>query len=135
MVANIDGLDNGTNGGVLVGYQFHNGFAIEAEYTAALAAGDATILGMTGDWDVKTFAVYGAFRSSGPLYFKGKLGYLNEDISINIPGIASAEGSDSGLSVGVGIGWRVVDAASLEFEYTLVEQDIDSFSLGCNFHF
>ncbi len=137
MMVDLDGLDDATNGGVLVGYSFGD-FAIEAEYTTTLSEGDVTILGVPGEWDINTFAVYGVYRSSGNIYFKGKVGFLNEDVSINVNAFGtpiSAAGSDSSASLGVGVGWRIPDSNSLELEYTIVEEDIDFLSLGYNYHF
>lgn len=133
MMVDLDGLDDATNGGILVGYSFGN-FAIETEYTSALSKGDATIFGLTGEWDVDTFAVYSVYRSSGNIYFKGKIGFLSEDVTINVAGISVSE-SESGGSYGVGVGWHIVDSSSLEVEYTIVEADVNFLSLGYNYHF
>jgi len=138
MSSDLSGLDDGTNGGVLIGYQFgdqsYGNFALEAEYTTAISEGDATVLGFTGDWDVDTLAIYAVYRSPGKVYFKGKVGFLDEDVSINVAGV-SASGSESGGSYGAGLGWRIVDSSSVELEYTLVESDVNFFSFGYNYHF
>lgn len=138
MLPDVQGLDNATNAGILIGYNFpktdYGTFAVEGEYTTTISKGDAKALGLTGDWEVDTTSLYGVYRSAGDLYFKGKVGYLNEDIKVSIAGFSGA-GTDSGGSLGIGGGWRFGDAGSIEAEYTIIEQDIDSLSLGVNMHF
>lgn len=130
-------FDSATNGGILVGYDFGSGdmgMAIEAEFTTTVSDGDISYLGASGDWDVDTFAVYGALRYGQDFYFKAKLGYLNEDVSISGAG-GSVSGDDSGLSVGLGGGYKFSDTMAIEAEWTLIEEDIDFLSLGVNFSF
>ena len=67
-------------------------------------------------------------------YLKGKAGILSEDISIS-GGFVSGGGSDTGLSLGIGAGYRLSDKFDIEFEYTIVEEDIDFISLGLNYSF
>lgn len=124
-----------TNGvGVMLGYKVNNLVSIEGVLTTTGEDGDLTVQGVQGDWDLNTSAVYAAIRSSGNLYFKGKLGYLHEKVNASIVGL-SFSGSDSGVSYGVGAGWRIGDGLGLELEYTIIEEDADFISLGVNFGF
>jgi hypothetical protein len=129
--------DATSSGLVFVGYKFSNNpggsLAIEGEYTNS-SSENITILGTTGKWDIDTIAVYVAYRTGGDLYFKGKAGYLHEDVSANIAG-ASISGSDSGLSLGIGAGLKIGKSNALELEYTIVEEDVSFLSLGFNFGF
>lgn len=138
MMVDVDGLDDASNIGITGGYRLANfslgSFALEAEYSNSTSKGEAKILNFTGDWDVKTLAFYGVYRSAGDVYFKGKAGYLDEDVSITIAGFSVA-GSDSGLSLGLGGGWRISASSSLEVEYTVIEEDIDFLSIGYNYNF
>ena len=106
--------DNGLNGGLFVGYQWGLGgagsIAAEGEFTTALSAGDMTVTGpggsITGEWEVQTLAIYTAYRSAGDLYFKGKIGFLDEDVDVTLAG-TTANASESGMSLGIGAGWNM----------------------------
>ncbi len=137
MMNDVSGFDNGTNIGLNLGYAFDdygNGPAIEGEYTTGASNGDLNILGVTGDWDVDTFALYGAYRFGGDLYGKVKLGYLNEHASASVPG-ASFSGTDNGASAGIGAGWQLSPQTAIEAEYTIIESDVNFLSLGFNYTF
>jgi len=43
--------------------------------------------------------------------------------------------SDSGLSLGIGVGYQFNNKISTELEYTIIEEDIDFISLGVNYSF
>ena len=140
MDADISGLDSATNIGLIAGYNFGDvaddgmSWGIEAEFTTTVSDGDVDVAGLNGDWDIDTQAIYGVFRIGGDLYGKVRLGCLREDVSISVAGI-SADGSDDGLSGGLGGGWQVNEQLSLEAEYTRVEEDVDYYSIGAHFAF
>ncbi|VAW82826.1 hypothetical protein MNBD_GAMMA14-824 [hydrothermal vent metagenome] len=139
MDADVSGLDSATNMGVLLGYTFGDvsdgmTWAVEGEFTTTASKGDVDLAGFNGDWDIDTQAIYGVLRIGGDFYGKARVGYLREDISVSVAGI-SADGSDSGLSGGVGAGWRINEQIAIEAEYTLVEKDVDFYSAGVNFAF
>lgn len=138
MNADVSGFDDATNIGLLLGYNFFDdnrgAFAIEGEFTTTIDKGDVRIGSATGDWEVDTWAIYAAFRTAGPAYVKAKAGYLDEDVSVGVAG-TGVSGSDSGFSFGAGFGFRMGQKTSLEFEYTVIEEDIDFISLGLNTHF
>lgn len=137
VMIDISAYDDANSTGLVLGYKISDNadgsLAVEGEYTKSSTA-DITVLGIKGEWDVDTLAVYLAYRSGGDLYFKGKVGYLNEDINVNIVG-ATISGSDSGMSYGVGGGWKLGKKAALELEYTVIEEDANFVSLGVNFNF
>src|SRR5687768_7671536 len=133
MDADISGFDNAMNIGVVAGYdlyvdQMMGTFSVEGEFTTTLSDGDIT---GGGDWDVDTLAVFGTYRSPGDLYFKGKLGYLDQDIK-RVGGttttIPNADSSD--FAYGVGGGWRLDRASSLELEYTVASDELTFISIG-----
>ena len=127
-----------TNGvGVMLGYKVNNLVSIEGALTTTGEDGDVTVQGVqgVGNWDLTTTAVYAAIRSSGNLYFKGKVGYLYEKVTASISGLFYTSDSQSDFSYGVGAGWRIGDGLGLELEYTIIEEDIDFISLGVNFGF
>ncbi len=134
MDPDVSGLDAAFNMGALLGVEVVNNdirYGAELEATGTVSDGDAPF---GGDWDVTTYAIYGVFKYGATAYFKAKVGYLYEDVSVSIAGF-SASGDDSGLSGGAGVGYRFNDLVSLEGEFTVIEQDIFFYSLGVNFHF
>lgn len=139
MFPDVSALDEAFNGGLLAGGFIYEdpatgSIAIEGEVTTSFSDGDVSFLGMRGEWDLDTIALYGVFRSPGQIYFKGKIGILYEDASVTISG-TGASGDDTGLSAGIGAGWMVWDRGSLELEYTIIEEDVDFLSLSYNFYF
>lgn len=118
----VDDLSGGTAGGLVGGYRISNGFGVEVAFTASEFDVDVAP-GCLLEFD--TAAIYGVFRSSGPVYFKGRAGFLREELTSRDLCVGLIEGeSDSGLSFGIGGGFRFGKGA-FEVEYTLVEQDVD----------
>ena len=128
MTTDITGLDNAVNAGAALSYDFGR-FALEGIYTASVTDGDASIGPLSGDWDVTTIAAYGVYHSLGRYYLKAKAGYLNEDVTIRVGSISSGN-EDNGASFGIGGGIRFHNNQRLEFEYTLIEEDVDFISVG-----
>ncbi len=124
-----------TNLGVLLGYDFPSRNmiqgALEVELTTTISDGD---FGGRGHWDLDTQAAYGVLKIGDPLYAKLKAGLLHEEGSTSGRG-GSFNGSDTGLSVGFGGGWRLAPNVALEAEFTRIEQDVDFWSFGANFYF
>jgi len=117
--------------GILLGFEFKNGLAIEYEHNKADIDWDFMDEINTGSLNFKTHAIYGVYRKyySNGTFFKAKSGWLSEKISSSY---MSAD--DDGLSYGLGVGSRG-DSFSFEMEYTVIEKDIDFFSIGVNVHF
>ena len=137
MMVDVSEFDDTSTAGIVLGYKLLDkqggSLAIEGEYTNSSTA-DINVLNVTGQWDIDTWAVYAAYRTPGNLYLKAKAGVLHEKINASSVG-ASISGSDTGLSAGIGAGWRVGKKAALEFEYTVIEQDVNFVSLGVIINF
>ncbi|WP_078083391.1 porin family protein [Microbulbifer mangrovi] len=133
MKTSING-DSPFNAGIRAGYTWNSGFGLEGEYTTSLVDGEARFNSGWGDfrWDysISTFGAYATYRSQGDLYFKGRLGVLNESIDFG-----GEKESDSGLSAGLGLGFNLSETVNLEAEYTLVEEDVDFWSGTLVFRF
>lgn len=128
----FDELDDGDMFGVVGGLRFANGLSLEA--VLAKSESDAKAdPGCTIDLD--TLGVYGAFRSSGNVYFKARVGLLYEEATSSnaCPG-GKVSDDDTGLSLGAGAGVRFGEVA-VEAEYTIVEQDVDRISLAFLYNF
>lgn len=133
MKTSISG-DSPFNAGLRAGYAWNSGFALEGEYTTSLVDGEARYSSSWGDfrWDysISTLGVYAAYRSQGDIYFKGRLGVLNESVDFG-----DGKESDSGLSAGLGVGFTFSENVNLEAEYTLIEEDVDFWSGTLVFRF
>ncbi|HHJ13350.1 MAG TPA: hypothetical protein ENJ79_03105 [Gammaproteobacteria bacterium] len=134
MDADVSGFDDATNGALTLGYAFDTGnpdlsWALEAEFSTSLSDGDVG----SGSWDLDTQALYGAVRYGADWFGKLRVGWLREDLSASVGGL-SVSGDDTGLSAGLGIGWGT-GSFSVLAEYTLIEEDIDFYSLGVLYHF
>lgn len=120
------GFDDPTNVGVLIGAEWGvvaGDVGIQAELTTTLD--DGAYFG--NDVTIDTQAIYGAFRTAGPVYLIAKAGVLREEVEVG-----PFSDTDSGLAGGVGIGFSL-GIAQLELEYTVVEQDVSYLSLGVRF--
>jgi outer membrane immunogenic protein len=116
----IAGADDGNSKGLSLGYDFGNSFSAELD----ILSGDASGI------DIDTKAIYGTYRSEGKGYFLAKIGYLNEKLKYG-----SYSESDSGLSYGIGGGFRINDKFSVELEYTIIEADVNFLGLGARYKF
>ena len=76
---------------------------------------------------VETEALYVALRTAGPVYFKGRVGTLQEKVKIG-----NTSGTDSGSSYSIGVGFSI-GLVQAELDFTHVESDIKYVSLGVVF--
>lgn len=135
-------FDKANSFGVVAGYDFGDGLAVELDYYAGSNSDIKTNTGVTGEYEVSTLGVYGVYRFYPELYqqmfFKAKFGMINEDISMsaqNGQNFAAASESDTGFSFGAGLGFNIAPNVLLEAEYTVVEQDVNLLSAGLNVKF
>jgi len=130
MIPDIGILGNTVNLGVMMGFPLNNpATSFEAELTSTVSKGDVEFYG--SEWDVTTLAGYFVYRSQSTTYVKLKAGLLYEDVTIG--GFyygSSSSGTDTGLSLGVGIGWDLGHAHKIELEATLIEADINFISVS-----
>ncbi len=119
--------DDGLAFGVNIGYTFAPNLTAEFEYVT----GGTEFSGNAGsiDADVDSTSIYAAYRSSGPLYFVGRIGVTS--VKVSIDGFGSE--SDSGLSYGLGGGYRLMPNLTLEADYTMVDQDTDWLMLSVRY--
>lgn len=126
MLIDVAGVDDPTNVGVLIGKEWGvavGDIGVQAEFTTTINDGDF----YGHDVSINTQAIFGAFRTAGPIYLIAKAGLLREDVEI---GWVSED--DTGLAAGIGVGFSV-GVAQLELEYTQVEEDVGYLSLGVRF--
>ncbi len=144
-VADVDatGFDNAYLAGVYGGYnllgkdsQFSQDLkggtlAVEGEALLTARKGDA---GAAGDWDMKSFGVFAAYRHplTDYFYLKGKAGIVRTDIDTTTA--SAAAGTDTKLAFGAGAGWKV-GPGNVEAELVTLEGDIITLSAGFHMSF
>lgn len=123
MDADISG-DNPFNAGVRGGYEWPNRWGVEGEITKSISDGKAD-LGVFGkfNYSLDTYAAYATYRTDGDVYFKGRLGFLDEEVDAG-----PVDGGDSGLSGGAGVGVKLRSNLEVQFEYTFIEKDVNFWS-------
>jgi hypothetical protein len=126
MMIDVGGMDDPSNAGVMVGHEWGvvlGDIGVQGEITSSID--DGSYAGQ--DVSIDTQAVYGVFRTAGPVYFIAKLGMLREDVTIG-----SVSDDDTGSSAGLGVGFSI-GLAQFEVEYTQIEDDVDFLSVGFRF--
>lgn len=131
MIIDLDGFNNPFNIGLTGGYISSSGIGFETEYTFSMFNGGYKPYNDSYDVSIQTLGLYGTFRSTGNTYFKAKLGVVNESIDIeNLYGYRDVSEDDSGGSFGIGVGFSGSGGGRVEFEYTIIEEDVNFFSFG-----
>ena len=127
--------DPGAAFGAGIGYAFSDAWSAELEFVTGSAK--TTFSGPGGtvsaDIDVGTFAAYAAWRSSGQIYFSGRLGVRRSDVSSDVEG--APDDSDTGASFGAGLGYRLAERLSVEATYTLIGSDVSWLLLSGRYAF
>lgn len=125
MDADASGHDKALAAGGVFGYRFFDDTrgsgALEAEGVLTLKDGD---IDGGGDWEAMTVALYFAYRSIGEVYFKGKAGFVDQDVD----GTNQVD-DETTFSFGLGGGWQIDRKSALELEYTAYD-DLSFVSLG-----
>ena len=130
--------NNPTAKGFVLGYNLGNGPAIEFERNSSDTFSASQYVyyygNVTAEGEIETTALYFAYRSEGTFFFKVKGGILKEDVKLNTYGERFND-SDTGLTMGAGLGFNLGNVAQIEAEYTIIEQDVGYLSLGLNLRF
>lgn len=112
-------------------------FGAEFELTATVVPGEFEDGDYSEEWRVNTGALYAAFRFGGKGYGKVRVGVLWEKVSVDrsvdgwsLPGWDTTE---TGLSFGGGGGFAFANGNRMEFELTVVDQDIVALTFGILF--
>jgi opacity protein-like surface antigen len=144
MMIDVEGVDNIIPIGAFGGYEFMPNMAIEGEFNYRVSGGDWDYGFMDAiaktEYKLWTLAGYFVYRYplNEMLYLKGKAGVLYENVtaegSVSIPGVGTlsydASGTDTGLSVGGGLGMNLNEQFSGEVEFAIIESDVNYFSVG-----
>jgi len=109
--------------GIAGGYKLYEGGSLSIE-----------ALGNDVDIDTTSLSVYYAYRSTGEAYFLGKIGATNIEAKASLAGQSVSE-SDTGLSYGLGGGYRFSENFAAELEYTVLDQDASFVGVTAQFSF
>jgi hypothetical protein len=135
---NVNGYDDATNVGALLGYDVYTrgiaALSLEGELTTTVATGDISHGGNHGDWAVDTQAAYLAMRLGDQVYMKVRYGVLREDVSVKWGG-SSRSGSDTGGSWGGAVGWMLTSKWGVQLDGTMVDSDVNYWNLGVKYSF
>ncbi len=116
-------VDSATALGFQVSYRLNELVSFDVEYMGGNTEGDFGTP-INADVDINTIAGYSSYRSSDQIYWMGKIGLVRQKLEANSNtfGISVSE-SDTGLSFGIGGGYRVNEQFRAELEYTVIESD------------
>lgn len=115
-----DHYSGGLSGGIGVVEFGACALAAEADVSFPLAKGTTD---NHGAWKLSTAGVYGALRiGKRNAYLKLKAGLLYENLDVEL--LADEDGSDLGLSAGLGVGARLGERLFLELEGAFVDKDM-----------
>lgn len=115
-----------TNVGFVLGYEqglVLGDLGFEAEMTTTTGKGE---LDSGRDFEADTKALYVAFRTAGPIYFKARGGFLQIDSN----DWDTKTGSSIGVGLGLGLGLIQIE---LEVTKTALDPDIAFASVGVQF--
>lgn len=95
-----------------------------------------TIIDLFG-WEDDDRVTLATYRSTGPVYFKGRAGYMHLDgepdylSDLSVSEFVGNWGTSGAL--GLGAGYKLSNGERLEFEYTVNKLDQQVFSVGYTF--
>lgn len=124
----VSGINAGMPAGVVLGFGSQE---LGAEFD--LVVSDMDIQGQNVSYS--TAGLYVSYRSSTPLYAKFRVGMVEQAISVPSGSSTVIFESDFGFSTSVGVGKRFSNSLLLDLDYTIVDQDLSSFTLGLNKYF
>ena len=136
-VGSEDNVDDPSAFGFVAGFKFNRFIGLEFERNETDDADVEIWYGDTEKLSITTTALYFVFRTPGDVYFKVKSGFIREKVDASCVYCVSGDfaESDTGLSLGMGLGFMPSKSISLEAEYTVIEEDVGYLSAGVNFHF
>lgn len=126
--------------GIYGGYNFDPNFGVEAEYVGSDKA-DLIYKGLKGEYDAKSYGVYGTYRYGIPntgIYAKGRLGIAKTEVDGSVKGIATDykySNDETSLAGGVGLGFQPAANFAVEANYDRLGGDVDMMSIGAHVKF
>lgn len=128
---------------LMLGYQFNRSVAdtgsasIEVELITTYDSG--SIKDTRAEWDADNIAAYMAYRTTGDIYFKGKLGFYSSDVDVKTNGQSNGSLTDTSFGFGIGLGFRFKSNVNVELEFSSNTSDrindLSGFSLGAHVRF
>lgn len=114
----IEEVDTG-NLGILLGGNGNSGFGYEFLYSFTLIGEEDTVNDVKFSWSTNVLGLFATFRTPGPLYIKGKVGY--GQVLINFDPVEGSGLSDAvddisyGVAAGIKIGKGAFEATYYRF--------------------
>ena len=125
----VSGEESDTeNLGFVAGHSPDEGFGFEVFYLKALSDDSAIVSGFSGDISTDTWGILGVYKSTGDIYFKGKVGYGVVRAEFDVDGGSDIKDSASGFALGLSVG-TTIGPGDLELSYTMLP-DLGEFSEG-----
>ena len=132
----VTDADSGMALVVNVGKDFNNlqlgqgKLGIEGEVTRSIVKPSIYNIDLT----ITTFAVYATYKYnfSSNLYLKPRLGILHESVSVDN---SSYDGTDTGLSYGIALGYDINNNISAYIDWTKIESDVSNLTIGASYSF
>lgn len=137
LTPDVDSTDGTSAASVNAGYELGDFMtadaAVEAEYTQSIEGGDVDLPGgLSDDWDFSSFGLFGAVRSAGPVYVKGRAGIVRNELEVS--GVSE---DATGGAIGAGVGFSLLGLEmSVDWTRYLEQDDLDSvdyFTIGARF--
>jgi hypothetical protein len=136
-----------TGYGLYAGYKINSNLAVEIEYMNfdskttedqlnAYDPATDTWYTAKSDYESDSYSVYGTYRTTGKIFFKGRLGftYQEQAFSSNLGNYNLPTVYESGLSGSIGIGTNV-QKFTIEADYTYASESLSFYSAGILFNF
>lgn len=131
--------------GLYAGYKLSDSWAIELEYLNfetetkepqfnACNSNTFTCYVSKADYESDSYSIYGAYRTLGKLYFKGRLGYSYQESEFSKSSYGLPTAYESDISGSIGAGFKI-KKIFVEAEYTYSTEYLSHLSAGVLFNF
>ncbi len=111
--------------GFTFGKGINDNMAMEFAYNFTVTEDDTS----AGDLSADTIGLYVVGKTTGTVYFKGRIGYTRTSLERNLGG-ASFDHNSYGMAYSIGLGAKVMKGGAIEFEYTVLPSIDDSGFVG-----
>ena len=123
--------------GFYIGYKLSDSWAVEFEYLnfetetkdPVFNACNNTCYVSKADYESDSYSIYGAYRTAGKVYFKGRLGYSYQESEFSKSSYGLPTSYESGAAGSIGVGVKF-SSISVETGYTYSTEYLSHLSVG-----